>query len=304
MVILTVLTFAFVSAEAVFLTATNHEIQNFQDSYEEVSQQLIRATRNRLNTMLLTTKNLVTNIGYEYKNEDWPFVFISNFNARSEVPLELTNASMISFLPKVQSDQLVEWQEYATNNFKLENPLWNVYDTSYVQYFASNRGVEEGVYRFENQTSQSITSNDFDDIFPIWQMSPLPNATNYYSELYKNLTGIMFAENSNILRSNAIQQVMNRTGSVMTQFLFQDTNYTDMAYYEAPRTNIYYPIKSNISEIIGIINMQFRWETVFQQVIGEQLSQQIVIVVSNSCGGNFSYEVNGPHAAYLGQGEF
>lgn len=304
MVVLIVLTFAFVSAESVYLTTTNHETSNFQDAYAEVSQQLIEATNSRIRTMLLVAKMLATNIGTEYKRSDWPFVSISDFHERCEVPIELTNASMISFLPKVLPNQLMFWQDYATSNYLQENPrLSDDYDTSEVQYYASNREIKDGIYQFQNQTSQSIVPDDFVAIFPVLQMSPMPN-NSHDLDIISNVTGILFTENSNIVRSNALQQVINRIGSVMTQFLYQDTNFTDLAYYDVPRTNIYYPITTNISEIVGVINLQFQWEVLFQQVIGEEYNEQIVVVVENSCGGTFSYEVEGPYSSFLGQGEY
>jgi hypothetical protein len=59
---------------------------------------------------------------------------------------------------------------------------------------------------------------------------------------------------------------------------------------------------SNASSVMGVINMQFRWEILFRQVIGEKFSEKILVVVETSCGGMFSYEVKGPVVLFLGLG--
>jgi hypothetical protein len=84
---------------------------------------------------------------------------------------------------------------------------------------------------------QSINHDDFITFFPMWQMSPMPLAANVSdSKLIQNVTGILFTENSNSVSSSALHQVINRVGGVMTQFMYEDTGFSDLAYYDIPRT--------------------------------------------------------------------
>jgi hypothetical protein len=129
-------------------------------------------------------------------------------------------------------------------------------------------------------------------------MYPLPeNPSN------ATLVGTLFDETSNPARANAIDGMTDRNGSTISSFLFQDTNESDVAYYYTPRSNLYYPIFDGPDgdSVTGSINLQIAWESIFRGAFLER-NESIIVVIESSCGGNFSYEIEGENAYYLGAG--
>jgi hypothetical protein len=214
-----------------------------------------------------------------------------------ESAMVLSHAALISMQPKVSAEAREGWESYAAQRDVPTGGSAPIPAADSANYFSTNRSVSNGIYQFTNGTAAN-SNNVGPFLFPVWQTSPTlwPVAND------SGLVGILFDESSNPTRASAIQLMTDRKGSEMSAFLFQDTNESDLAYYSVPRSNLYYPIfDEQPGSIVGSINLQVLWENMLQGATLDH-NKTIIAVLQGSCGGNFSYTIQGMEARFLGQG--
>jgi cytoskeletal protein RodZ len=310
-VILILLTIAFISAETVFVIATISEQDQFRDAYSDATGKLVEGFLADLNTKLLTARSFSTELSSSAKDMSWPNVSFDDFEVRSGAPLRMSKSSVISFSPIVMADESDAWESYAASVYDTSvatqralvsaSPhLANV--SSGVAYYPTNRVVGDGIYAFNGTKAvdkQALYS------LPIWQMCPtFGNGTT-------GLIGTLFDQASNNVREQALDLMFVRGGCSMSTFLYQDTNGTDYANYSLPRSVINYPVYKNLTAIgvggepagdIGAsLNFEFRWEPVLSGILFDY-NAPLTVVVQNECGEAFTYTVSGAKAVYVGQG--
>jgi hypothetical protein len=312
LVILTFLTGGLIAAGVVYITTVNHEIENFRVSYEQSSVVLLATIRQRLETILWVAQTFTTEISTDTNETHWPNVTLSNFPARCRGPIMLTRTTMISFAPKLTSHTFDAWNQYAATNYRrVKEPMMNEFDVidTGVTYFQTDRSINDGVYKIVNGMTQSVNANGRYGIYPIWQLSHLPNTTlqdEIDSEHNQSIIGILFDEASTSVRMTALHHLHRRRGSIASGFLYEDRNGTDFAYYEKPATTIYYPIffnETDLSPIVGVIGFQLSWESMLCDILGNQITKQLVVVVENQCGDQFSFSIKGNNVSFLGPGD-
>lgn len=301
-VILILLTFAFITANTVFVIASIAEENNFRVAYEEAASKLIVSFYEDISNKLWVAQTLATEFTLSVHVSAWPNVTIPDFGARCAGPMHLAEASFVLFSPFVVNTQRAGWENYATqvtnvsDRFELEPPMAAsdqvVAET--VSHFPTGRTVAEGIYRF--QRTNAVTESDSANfVFPVWQTTPqLANATT-------GIIGTMFNQQSNAVREQAIDRMIVRQGSVMSTFLFQDTNESDLAFYSVAFSSLYSPIFDN-SSVSGALSMEFNWAAVLSGSLSD-FKEPLVVVLDNACGGNFSYNVTGMQATFMGPGD-
>lgn len=302
-VVLFLLTVAFISAETVFIIATIAEENSFRNSFDGAASDLINFFLEDINNKLWVSQTLSAQ--FTSNATAWPNVTIPDLQARTAAPLHLAQASSIMFAPLVTSSQRASWESYASTvassiNQSGLSPLAvpESVKGQGVTYFPTGRTVSEGIYRF--QGTSAITEDTSSPIlFPIWQMSPTAgNETT-------GIIGTMFNQQSNAVREQSLDRMIIRAGGIISTFLYNDTNGTDFAFYSVPQSSISYPMfSSSVASdhtIVGAVNMEFGWEGVLSNPLLES-HPPLFVVVQNACGGQFSYQVTGPKATYTGPG--
>jgi class 3 adenylate cyclase len=307
-VILILLTIAFISSEAVFVIATIAQENNFDSAYSDASQELIDGFYAKVENKLWTAQTLSTDLTSSATGK-WPFVTFSDFEARCAGPRHLSAASTFTFSPLVRRSDLAAWREYAELTYPPQNSKfadsYNPHDGHRheafgepVVYYPTGRDVDNGIYRFiDAAASTDLGLADYS--FPIWQMAPS------VGNLSTGLIGVLFNEMTNVVRAQALESMLLREGSVMSQFLFLDTNGTDFASFTAPRSTIYYPIYDSLNSdraVVGTLDMELQWESFLEGIL-DDFKRPLIAVVDNTCGGVYSYEVSGLNASFIGAGD-
>jgi len=306
-VILMLLTFAFIASDSVLVIATISEQNEFREAYDVAASELIAGFYEDVTDKLWATRGLTTGITSAARSSFWPNVSLPDFEDHCVTPLKLAEASTITFSPLVQARDRSDWQNYAAEAYPFihvigpDHTINGSQDASGVFYYPTERSVGEGIYYFEGTTALTEPTSS-NPLFPIWQMAP--RVGNKSEEGLS--TGIMFDQQSTRVRAQALDGMLLRQGAIMSTFLYQDTNGTDFAFYKDPRSMIAYPIFETLSPqsaVVGSVNTEFKWEPVLGGTLTDY-SDPLVVVVENECGGSFSYEVAGLNATYLGEGDF
>lgn len=300
-VILAILTMTVIAADCVFVVTTEHEARNFKQAYKDVSAQLHRKFYDQVENFLWVAKGFSVGIGQSMNMAPWPNATVSNFAAISEAPLHLSNASLLTFSPILSSSSRLPWEAYASATYKsLHDTPQGSIDSDHVTYHDSKRHSSEGIYNFNNGTTSDEESVG-PYLFPIWQAFPL-----LPEDSTSDLIGTLFNEGSHPVREKGLKHMMDRTGSTVTSFLYEDSNLRDLANYDVPRTNLYYPVFHPLTAIpstaVASIGLQFQWETTLRDAVIDYI-ETLVVVVENSFEEKYSYAVNGFSAKFLGYGD-
>jgi hypothetical protein len=297
MVILIILTAATITGEIVFVVTTIGEEWKFKHAYHDVAEALIGAFHTKIKEDLWIARSLATSLAEE--TTGWPNVTFTNYEKQCEGPLHLSRASTITVSPLVEIEQRSLFEAYASEFYPLANPPSSAYDNDNVTYVVTNRTPSQGIYEFV-LGGDAVDAAQGSIYFPNWQMHPGS------SDEAKLAPGILFDEASHPVRGLALRQMLERSGSVVSSFLFENKDDVDMAFYEKPRSVIYSPIIDSHGAILGSVNLQFQWESIFRDVLHKGTHGSIVVVIGNSCDANrtFSYSVNGANSTFLGAGDF
>ena len=301
MFILAIVTVAVLASECVFIIATLNESSNFQEAYEIASAAIIDNFYARVDNLLWNAKGMATTIGVTYQTSKWPNVTINKFPALCESTIALSHASSVSFQPMVIDENRKTWETYASLFFPFTKQIGrgNVSNDETIEFFDPNRSWNDGIYNFDNRTSFDAPLESA-ALFPLWQRYPLPiNISD------SSVVGAFFDEMSNPVRATAIKSMIDRKGSTISSFLFQDTNSSDVAYHHVPRSNLYYPIFDSTNDDYdarGSINLQIKWDAILQGATLDH-NETMIVVVNSSCGGTFSYKVQGNRTIYYGPGQ-
>ena len=177
-----------------------------------------------------------------------------------------------------------------------QEPAINVEDVS---FHPTGRNLQGGIYRFEDGMTKNLESSSSASLFPVSQVSPQRSGLN------SGLIGILFEESSNPVREQALEDLIGRTGDVLSNFLFQDTEAADFAVYDSPHSSLYYPVREAVGspQVIATINMQLNWKRFFDNAIDDSLDAHLSVVVSNTCDGMFTFDVFRKNVEFLGKGD-
>ena len=299
--ILAIVTVAVLSSECVFIIATINESSNFQEAYETASAEIVDNFYEQVDNLLWNAKGMTTTIGVTYNSARWPNVTINKFPALCESTVALSHASSVIFQPMINDGNRIAWEKYASLFFPLtkQNGRGNLSVDETINFFDADRSWNDGIYHFNNGTSFDAPLESA-ILFPLWQMYPMPtNASD------SNVVGAFFDEMSNPVRATAIQSMLDRKGSAISSFLFHDTNNSDVAYHHIPRSNIYYPIFDSATDnnnTRGLINLQIKWDAMLNGATLDH-NETMIVVMNSSCGGAFTYKVQGHRASYFGPGQ-
>jgi len=297
-VILFLLTVATIFGEAVYIMTLIGEEHSFEDAFEKTSENLIESLYERLNNDLWVAKSLAKDLSLAAEQDaaSWPYITYQDFDGRCKAPLVLSDASSIAFAPLVRSNDRSNWEQWAGQSFEQVTPGEA---EKGVEYFPSRRGAGQGIYAFDNGASVDRPVST-ESLSPLWQMSPAQG------DAETGLIGTLFDELSNQVRYDTVVSMLGAQGAFMTTFQYQDTNENDFVSYASPRATVYYPILGDDGSfpdaVTGSVAFEYSWDLLLHGVL-EANVRDVVVVVENSCSGNFSFVVQGDKASFLGEGD-
>ena len=317
-VILSLLTFAVISAETVFIIALIAQENNFKDAFEDAAKVLTNAMNERISTKIWIAKTFAHDLAMDAHNSDlvWPHMTFDHFPDRCRGPLYLSQSSAIKFTPFVAEAERVAWEEIAALTYPTMSnehlfPSLNqdaaMSSSDDVMYHITQRTIDQGIYKFVDEVAQDQKLST-DGYFPLWQQAPLPPTAPDPD----TLIGTMFNLLSLQVRASGLKTMVQREGSSISQFLFEGSNGQDYAVFSTPRSSIYAPIhgvfNSTTSSVdkplmVGAVEFEFRWEHVFANVL-TGIDSPLHAVVENTCDNRqFTYEVIGEEVSFVGEGD-
>lgn len=318
-VMLCLLTFAFISSEVVFITSLIGEQNEFEDAYDDAAMVLTNTMKDRITNKIWIAKSFAKELAMSIHDSDStpPFVSFDHFATRCKGPLHLSESTAIAFAPFVGDSKRSEWEEYVSTAHPLietENPFLpsafntgdsvETADDDDVAYYPTQRQIDQGIYRFANGVAQD-EENPPQGYFPVWQQAPPAESGDNSGKL----VGTMFNLLSSQGRASGLQVMIENVGASVSTFLFQDSEKDDYAVFSSPRSTIYAPVlepnpeDDSVVKAVGAVEFEFRWETVFANVL-DGINLPLFAVVGNRCDKRkFTYQIRGAEVFFVGEGD-
>lgn len=328
-----------VSLIVYFITA-NSEEEEYTTQYEGAAKQIAEAFLGVVDIRLPAISALgVATIahGRDHGDQYWPFVTLSSFQERASTARRQSLSLYVHINPLVELDLREDWE-----NFAAESPdaVWmdegmdyqNSVGLSFVQSVPAprkhyNRTAPWPIwyYDLDNQVTTDRSKGPY---FPTWQQSPIVyNGVETNENILANKDGqnsganITFTSESvaisqfimappggmasNTPSTALIALIMSIAASQVEEGDEAAAEPTYIEYQGDPISKVYFPIYDEFDasrKPVAIMLAWIRWASYFENVLPASL-EGIVIVLQDSCGGQFTYMINGSEVIPLGTGD-
>ena len=255
----------------------------------------------------------------------WPFVTVPHFEIRGGRARKDGLSETFGFSPLVAAEDKQEWEEYSIQNqgWVLEGRGIDVDDPAQASFLPTTPIIPTEIsYVNENSTLSPygpVDANTPDTPFAVnWQMSPVPaltytvNLNLRSSDLYRHLIEMMIDSKANVLSDftdlgrsydtvippEEHQQMHDEIVGTDDGKFFkaQDRPHSVMV------TPVFDTFKESSKEVVGMVWSVVPWDWQLADLLPSS-TKLIHVVLDNSCGTAFTYELEGPTAILLGPGD-
>eukprot|EP00980_Cylindrotheca_fusiformis_P016507 scaffold4917_cov120-Cylindrotheca_fusiformis.AAC.5 len=294
------------TAAAAYMLIEDEEDGDFEDSFRGLGKEITTVTRQKIDQIFRSVEAYSLFIASEAKsdsNSSWPFIYISDFSAKSE---EITGLfgferPSLAIAPLVKQEQKDRW-----TSFVLETaPLW-------YQESIDNEGHSATVEEYMDLTVPSVhtialvgdkrvaveTTTDGPSL-PLWQTYPLlpgdsGNMTvSYDFQELKEVADLFKISSSTRRQSIGFSRLPDTRPGTVGKLVVD--------------SQIVQPIK-NDGELVGMLWLRLPWREFFQNLYVDGILGTIAVIRSN-CGidqgedtiRDLSFFIAGSQAEFLGE---
>jgi hypothetical protein len=252
---------------------------------------------------------------------EWPFISIPHFEAKGQLFLQESRATLLSFSPLVHRKHKVLWENYSQSHqgWVQEGLDYQYYTQSLIQ--PSNDPSETSVLDVKtvatpiipyvyyhgshgNAVPEPEADENFDDkndlLAVTWQIAPAPKDADLVN--YNALSTAAFRRNfQGMIDTNhaIISEVMDIT--------------SDASIGNIPQSYLLHPVYDQIiavdefgipltKKMVGYISAMLPWHVYFYNLLPDGVSG-IVVVLSNTCEQEYTYTLDGHQVTFLGTGD-
>eukprot|EP00980_Cylindrotheca_fusiformis_P005498 scaffold1170_cov122-Cylindrotheca_fusiformis.AAC.6 len=297
---------------ATFLLMKEEEHGDFEASFAGLGSEVGTVTRQQLDQLFVALDAYSLIIASEAQsdsNSSWPFVYVSNFSAKSEKITALFgfDAPSLAIAPLVRQEQRNRWRSYVLETA----PVW-------YQESIDNEGLNVTVEEYMDITVPFVHKNAFEHTedfledktvavetakpgpsLPLWQTYPLvPGSkgimtTSYAFQEVPELADLYTISSSTLRPSVGFSRLPDTRPGAVGQMVVD--------------SQIVQPITDN-GNFVGILWLRLPWREFFERLYVDGVFGTI-IVVRSSCGVDargdairaLSYKIEGSHAEFLGE---
>ena len=298
LVITSLLTLAAIVSNITFLLVLHEEESKFEKRLNHYAQDILKNFLQEVEKTYWMADSLSGDIT-AFANDagtNFPYVSLPDFGQRCQDARRVAIASTIWFAPLVENYERAAWEIYASHTFStlVDESFVDTYDPHQVAYRDTGRSVDQGIFKIRDG---SAVTDDTSYFFPIWQISTS-------NETAGSTSTIMFNQYSEMARRRALSKMVSEGGAMMTEALLTKTSESVHALYDSPTSSLYFPVFNTLEQktISGALTIEVDWESFFQKAL-HGVEEPVVVVLENSCGQIYSFEVTEQHVMYLGEGD-
>lgn len=216
----------------------------------------------------------------------------------------------MSFPCERQSTEAIQYQEtYGVfdylgkdGNYVLENKISNMSSIP--------------IWYYDNETNSKVVDSNPGPYLPVWQTSPLffggeeinENAAQsaHKKEIIESYMRAIVTISSFLTSAPGGMDSANRLTSNLALMISTDLQETT-SYEGDPFSKVSFPIFDSFSvssrEVVAILSVWIRWSRYFGNILPRN-ARGVILVINDSCTGQYSYKLDGSSAEALGWGDF
>ncbi|CAB9497225.1 Receptor-type guanylate cyclase gcy [Seminavis robusta] len=322
MLVLLVLTLAAIGVGiATYLFTKQTETHEFESKFHDFAIEVEELVHDEARDVFLTIENLATIITSEAiaTRANWPIYSIPHFEIRGTELNVLANSLMVAFSPLVQEADREKWEIFANyrqtwiqegvdfNEELHKDYRWEmehlepIHPTIY-RTNSSAFSADHGAFHMDPNATR-IPDDGPGPYLPVWQQAPAPHDPHviHYNLLRHEVFNRVFhgmnetlspvlseATDLEFFYGGSIRDDVDHPHSFLLQPVFEDFNETH---------------RRDASHIMGVAIAILPWDHYFENILPSE-AHGVIIVMKDTCGGEFSYQVNGAEAIFLGYGDF
>jgi hypothetical protein len=330
-----------VVAVSTYLYTSGAEKNEFEQNFDQDSRKVLESLGASIDKAIAGVDAYVISLLSYARDthQEWPFVTVPDFEARSGKFLDLTKAVVFMQFLLVTPENREEWEKYTAR----EGRKWSAKSVNYLR----QNNLFQDVYEARNITDESIPYidkiHDYSDwdligdpkglpanhpgpMLPMWQSAPLIPTTPVY-----NWDLATVAENESVLHC-----IQKHKVAISRAYMAGDGGDPAVAeeniawadYFSnyigpneeamEPLSDFYYPMVEDMLDwrdlsirpdydpsehkVAGIFSQSAYWRDFIKGILPVG-SNGVVAVFESPCSFSFTYEINGPSVKYLGGGD-
>ena len=308
---------------------STNELTTFKEQFHSDAILIIESIEKTLTHNIDVADSFIVNMvstAHE-TNQVWPFVTIPSFAVKAFHVLEQTKAFSINVYPVVTPTDRNKWENYTkANNEWIEESL-NVEEDYLGKVNRLYRTVDYIHDVDEEQVEEPANAKFF---LPLWQSAP--TSANSSVPIY-NLDSL----SNNQDDSDSLESVFRTKNHVISEFTNLIHNETDKKELRRtgpyrdwmslrvsqedssePTSVVYMPVLNNAdksvrlesedNKVVAVLSYHYMWKSLVEDILPSNSHGGVAVVFSEECddgneGYTFTYQVTGPQAIFLGEGD-
>jgi CHASE domain len=224
----------------------------------------------------------------------FPNLTVPHFERHGALNNNVSKALSVTLVPLVAHQDRAAWEAYAW-----ENQEWIYEGSDGVQQTKIPPRIHHAAHYVngDNVTVQESHGIEKWSYAPVWQQSPPPR----HDPSIVNFNLLTHPALARAFHGMWETQQAVLSEAVALDFLYGGALVDDTVHFHSVLLEPIYPTFENpkSNDLVGFLAAVVPWDAFFSNILRHE-THEIVVVVHNSCGDNFTYQINGPRAIFLG----
>jgi hypothetical protein len=225
---------------------------------------------------------------------NFPNVTMPHFERHGAINNNASKALSVTLVPLVAHQDRAAWEAYAW-----EHQAW-IYENKDEEQQSKIPPRIHNTARYlngENVTMQENHSIEKWSYAPVWQQSPPP----HHDPSIVNFNLLAHPAFARAFHGMWETQQAVFSEAEAFDFLYGGAIADDIVHFHSLLLEPIYPTfdDHDNNDLVGFLAAVVPWDAFFSNILHDE-AHDTVVVVHNSCGDNFTYQINGPQAIFLG----
>ncbi|CAB9500133.1 Receptor-type guanylate cyclase gcy [Seminavis robusta] len=298
---------------ATYLFTTASEQCDFESKFHDFSVEIADLVHHEARNVQLTVHAFATTVtSYAISTRaTWPFVSVPHFEVRGLEMNNLSNSLLMGFSPYVTEDVRFRWELYANYmqtwvqegvdfNLDLHKDYLNENGTVVVPPIFPQiykHGVTNTTRVPVDAGVPTVPPNK--TYLPVWQMAPAPHdPTVIHYDLLENEVFERVEHGMHGINQAVLSEATD------LEWLYGGSIRDDPTHPHSFLLQPVYEGFENLTEsaMLGVIVAVIGWDHMFRNLLPPE-AHGIIVVMKDTCGDMFSYQIDGADAIFLGHGD-
>ena len=248
-------------------------------------------------------------------NATWPFFTFPRFENIAANMRYQTKSEIGNIIHLVKNEDREDWLKYAggrykgwvTEGYEIESKR----EGSQVYDNFEAKGYHDYITKV-TPNKDFVPQDSKEDHWVSWMYSPPPNTYSFINwdydseEDYRLIIDASIQLRDQTLWTEVRQYVSKHVAFTQEEHEAKHTGSLAEDAAELPHAMVFHPVHvdpdDDKSDVVAMVLGGMAWDAPLVNLLPEE-AKGLVVVVENSCNQSYSFELNGPRAVFLGEGD-